>query len=420
MPDARRTATGSGRLARVAYYDLPGFGRREQQDPAPSAPQGDRGEVAASRRRVWVRERRPRRPDRCIRLARRRAGRPGRQQLVSARRPRRDRASGTRMAWGWVWPSRRASAWRPAWRSSPASGWATPRSRSAHPACRTARTAACGWAPGSAARYPSALASPCSSVWWVAACVALSSGVAVCECGVRVGGSVGGGLGVTLGRGVTVRVGVAVSLGPSVGRGVGVALGVRVAVGRAVAVSVAVAVAVAVRVAVFVGVAVGVLVGVAVRVGSGVAVSVGVRVGVSVGVAVPVADGVGVTDAVGLAVIDGVRVGVLVANSAIAVSSSVGETATVGVRGPSMFRPHPVSASMNKASTSTAAGWRDRLVISLLYRPWPQRRARGGQPPADRMRPSRHARPVPGAKLLPQPYCCDSQECARADRRSPR
>jgi hypothetical protein len=75
----------------------------------------------------------------------------------------------------------------------------------------------------------------------------------------------------------------------------------------------------------------------------GLGVWVGVNVPVAVGLAVCVGLTVDVADAVGVNV--WVGVGVFVARSATAVSFSVGQGATVGVCGASIFRPQPASAS---------------------------------------------------------------------------
>jgi hypothetical protein len=76
-----------------------------------------------------------------------------------------------------------------------------------------------------------------------------------------------------------------------------------------------------------------------------VAVSLGVGEGASVAVALAVGDDVGVAVALGVTVGVWVSVGVAVARRAMAVSSRVGETATVGVCGASISILHPASAS---------------------------------------------------------------------------
>jgi hypothetical protein len=96
-----------------------------------------------------------------------------------------------------------------------------------------------------------------------------------------------------------------------------------------------------------------VLVAVQETLGVGVAVPVGVLVAVAVGMGLAVY--VGVWVAVLVALGDGVSVGVgvWVARRATAVSSSVGETMTVGVCGASMSMLQPANSSANgKAALS--------------------------------------------------------------------
>jgi hypothetical protein len=98
-----------------------------------------------------------------------------------------------------------------------------------------------------------------------------------------------------------------------------------------------------VRVAVALGVEVAVAVSLGVGEGASVAVALGLVVGVIVAVALAVGDDVAV--ALGVTVGVWVSVGVADARRAMAVSSRVGETATVGVCGASISILHPASAS---------------------------------------------------------------------------